>query len=121
MMTNPHLLVNIFFILGLFLSLAYPYYRFVSEDTTSHADAGPELFFRLGPREFCQTQWFVELSLKMAVGNSYRDTADLLDRVRGQQARFTSVTMGDRIVERDGTAIQTTQEQGTREILANTA
>ena len=95
--------------------LEFPLYRFVPTDPTS---GSPDLFEPLGPRESYQTQGFVELLLRMAVQESYRETAESLDRVRGQKAGSTSVAMVGRVVEREGTAIHTTREQWTSEVLA---
>ncbi len=83
-------------------------------DPTSDATA----FAALGPREYYRTASFRELLLTFASRLSMRATANLLQRIRHQDARRrTPMTTVASLVEREGLAVQEWIERGTAQTL----
>ena len=80
-----------------------------------------ELFGAQGPREYHYTAGMRQLMLRLTSAMSYRDTTDILNRVRHTADHPTPVTTLAAMVEREGTAVQGWIDHWTTTTLADHA
>ncbi len=89
-------------------------------DATGRAwNTATQIFAALGPREWYRTAGFRELLLKTVTQMAYRPAVALLNRIRHEDVNAgTPVRTAAEVVEREGTAMQTTLGQWADDVLS---